>query len=105
MKLKILAVMAYFTMLPLASCKAEIKPHKSYKACVNYIVNELDLEEFSYTVKEIKHDKYEDGNDKIHYFDITITSNNKTYRYSCFTKIDGDTKELIYIDCDPWETN
>lgn len=76
-------------------------PHESYKVCVDWIVNDLGLETYTYTVEQIQHDEVEMKNEKIYCFDITIYSGDEEYRYCCFALFNRE--ELLYVDCDRWE--
>ena len=105
MKGKIIGLMAACLMLAGCGNNEEVKSepllHWSHKACVEEIASELDLLDYTYTVKQIEYDAGI-ADDEVYCFDITVTSNDKAYRYYCFAILDGD--EVMYVDCDEWRS-
>lgn len=99
MKKLILTFLACLCMLTgFAGCSKD-KTHWSYRECIKDIVNLRNLEEYDYEVKEIDHE-YQNGDDEIHCFDITIITNDWSQRYCCYAVIDDG--EVLYTDCDEW---
>ena len=70
------------------------EPHWSYEACLK----EIMVEGAEYEVKEIAHTEVAKGNDEIYCFEITITYEDVSTKYICFSVVSGD--EVIYVDCD-----
>ena len=100
---KICIMLILMIVVMLSGCK-EVKPHWSYKACVEEIVTENEIEApYEYVVKEIRHNEYQYPYEEIHCFDITFIFEDASVRYCCFAVIvDG---EVFYVDCDLWEGN
>ena len=104
MKGKIIGLMASVVcMATFAGCgsekdKVESAPHWSHKACVEEIVSELDLFDYTYTATQVEHEKIPRGDDEIYCFDITISAGEQVYEYYCFAVVDEG--EVLYVDCD-----
>lgn len=99
MKRKFVALLFALAMVFSAGCKKEEKAHWSHEACVEWIAEECGLENYVYTVKEIKTDE-ESGDDEVHCFDITIKSGAYEKRFMCFAVVDDG--EVMFVDCDVW---
>lgn len=99
MKKKLISVLAGVLMLAGCGEKEEPTVHWSHTACVDAIVAEQGLEDYTYTVKQIEHDE-DHGDDEVYCFDITITTSETSYRYCCFAAVDDG--EVIFVDCDTW---
>lgn len=81
--------------------KVESAPHWSHKACVEEIVSELDLREYTYMAKQIETSESVSGDDEVYCFDIIVSDGAGEYRYYCYAVVDGD--EVMYVDCDEWK--
>ena len=74
------------------------KAHWSHEECVKEIVVFNDLEEYSYTVEEVKDHGETSIQGDVYCFDITVSSGEKAYRYYCFTVVNDG--QVIQTDCD-----
>lgn len=98
---KICLMLILMVVVMLSGCK-EVKPHWSYKACVEEIVQEQGyVAPYEYVVKEIYNLEKPYPQDEVHCFDITFIFEDASVRYCCFAVIvDG---EVWCVDCDLWE--
>lgn len=92
---KLISTIAIVSVFSLAGCKDDV--HWSHKECVNKIVTENNITDYTYSAREIS--KTVENDDTIYCFEITIHSTVST-KYCCFVVMDGD--EIHTIDCDIW---
>lgn len=102
MKKQVLSIMTALTLTAFVGCKNgenQEVVHWSHKDCVQAIVNDLGVEEYTYTAKQVSYAS-ENSDDEIYCFDITLTVGEIDYRYCCYAVVEDG--EVLFVDCDAW---